>query len=182
MHLKKNPISLVVGLALALGCLSASLERAEAAVSSSDLNNQSLNLGLQGSSYGITIAAASATNVAVAIDISQSDSVALFMFFTGDGTETAKGLNAVCYPSLDGTQTNADLAHPIQLTNTFSSLKQICASTNLPANAYGTTWPGIGGYRFLYMDYITNASGTVNATNVSLVVPYKTRKGLRGTP
>ncbi len=94
------------------------------------------------------------------------------MSFTADGTETSKGVTAVLYPSLDGTLTNADLVHPIVVSNTLSSLSTVIMATNLASAAY-SGYQGVGGFRFLLLRYMTNAAGTAAATNVMFAVPYK---------
>lgn len=131
------------------------------------INNQSVV-------NGITVSASSASNVNAAIDMTKQQTVSLWLYATGADTDAVHNVTTVMYPSLDGTLTNADVGHPIQMVKALNTAGvRVCIATNINSDL-------VSGYRYLVVAYLTNAAGPAgqDATNCSLIVQYK--NSLRG--
>jgi hypothetical protein len=171
MNIKFNSfIPLFIGVAaLAVAAL---IQNAHALPSASDINYKTMQLGASDGSC--VVATHTATNLNLPIDISKQRDIALFYQFTAI-TDAVNTCSAVLSPSLDGTVAGMDTSKTVTMVATANTTTAVVISTNLN-NA--VPWGGIGGYRFLVLRYLTNA--TADYVTNTFTVPYK--HGLAGAP
>jgi hypothetical protein len=115
--------------------------------------------------FGCTIAGSAATNINAFIDITKEKDLAISIRFAADAAGTA---NLIAYfsPSL-ATDTNYAakglIALPIAANNAGLA---VIDTTNL-------TYATVGGYGYVLLRYITNASASGNFTNVTVTYSLK---------
>jgi hypothetical protein len=115
---------------------------------------------------GCTVAAQSASNVLVFIDISLQRDVGIALRCSEDAAGTAN-ITAHLVPCMSASTNYMDTTRGFDLlTAMVSATARTCITTNLDDTK-------VGGFKWLCVQYLTNAAASANVTNCQLLVSTK---------